>query len=80
MPFDLMEVCKRDGEETFAGRCGNDEDAPVSWRSSSLFEAIAASGVERLPAERRYARCERSLRDGITVDDRDWATLQELLA
>jgi LDH2 family malate/lactate/ureidoglycolate dehydrogenase len=49
-------------------------------RIEGLFEAVAASGVERLPAERRYARREQSLRDGITVSDRDWATLQGLLA
>ena len=49
-------------------------------RIEGLFEAVAASGVERLPAERRYARRQRSLRDGITVSDRDWAILQELLA
>jgi hypothetical protein len=49
-------------------------------RIESLFEAIAASGVERLPAERRYARREQSLRDGILVSDRDWAILQKLLA
>ena len=48
-------------------------------RIEGLFEAIAASGVERLPAERRYARREQSLRDGISVSDRDWAALQELL-
>jgi LDH2 family malate/lactate/ureidoglycolate dehydrogenase len=48
-------------------------------RIESLFEAVAASGVERLPAERRYARRERSLRDGVVVTDRDWAMLQELL-
>jgi hypothetical protein len=30
-------------------------------------------------AERRYARRERSLRDGVVVTDRDWAMLQELL-
>jgi delta1-piperideine-2-carboxylate reductase len=49
-------------------------------RIESLFDALAASGVEHLPAERRYARREQSLRDGITMSDRDWATLQELLA
>lgn len=49
-------------------------------RIESLFEAIAASGVERLPAERRYARREQALRDGIAVSDRDWAILHELLA
>jgi delta1-piperideine-2-carboxylate reductase len=49
-------------------------------RIEGLFEAVVASGVERLPAERRYAQREQSLRDGITVTDRDWATLQELLA
>jgi delta1-piperideine-2-carboxylate reductase len=48
-------------------------------RIESLFAALAESGVERLPAERRYARRERALRDGIAVRDRDWARLQELL-
>jgi LDH2 family malate/lactate/ureidoglycolate dehydrogenase len=47
-------------------------------RIESLFEAIAASGVERLPAERRSARCEQALRDGIPVSDRDWAILRKL--
>ena len=46
----------------------------------SLFEAIAASGVDRLAAERRYARREQTLRDGISVSDREWATLHQLLA
>jgi LDH2 family malate/lactate/ureidoglycolate dehydrogenase len=32
-----------------------------------------------MPAERRYARREQSLRDGIPVSNRDWTTLQELL-
>jgi delta1-piperideine-2-carboxylate reductase len=36
-------------------------------RIEALFEAVVASGVERLPAERRYARRQQSLRDGITV-------------
>jgi delta1-piperideine-2-carboxylate reductase len=49
-------------------------------RIEDLFEAVTASGVERLPADRRHAQRQRSLRDGITVSDRDWATLQELLA
>lgn len=48
-------------------------------RIESLFAAIAESGVERLPAERRYARRERALRDGIALSDRDWTRLQELL-
>jgi hypothetical protein len=39
-------------------------------RIESLFDALAASGVEHLPAERRYALREQSLRDGITVSDR----------
>jgi delta1-piperideine-2-carboxylate reductase len=34
-------------------------------RIESLFEAIKASGVERLPADRRYAVREQSLRNGI---------------
>jgi delta1-piperideine-2-carboxylate reductase len=49
-------------------------------RIENLFEALAASGIERLPAERRYARRQQSLREGIMVSDRNWATLQELLA
>src|SRR6516165_6259255 len=49
-------------------------------RIESLFEAIAGSGVERLPAERRYSRREQALRVGVPVSDRDWATLQKLLA
>ena len=49
-------------------------------RIESLFEAITASGVERLPAERRYARRKQALRDGIEVSDGDWARLHELLA
>jgi len=49
-------------------------------RIEGLFEAVAASGVDRLPAERRYARREQSLRNGITVSNHDWAILQELLA
>jgi delta1-piperideine-2-carboxylate reductase len=49
-------------------------------RIEGLFAAIAESGVERLPAERRYARREQALRDGIALSDRDWARLQELLA
>ena len=47
-------------------------------RIEGLFEAVVASGIERLPADRRYARRQQSLRDGITVSDRDWAILQEL--
>ncbi|HJU16915.1 MAG TPA: Ldh family oxidoreductase [Stellaceae bacterium] len=49
-------------------------------RIESLFEAIAGSGVERLPAERRYSRRKQALRDGIPVSDCDWATIQNLLA
>jgi delta1-piperideine-2-carboxylate reductase len=46
----------------------------------SLFAALAASGVERLPAERRYARRELALRDGIAVDGDQWARLRDRLA
>ena len=49
-------------------------------RIESLFAAITASGVERLPAERRYAQRECSLRRGIVLSDRNWAILQRLLA
>ena len=49
-------------------------------RIEGLFAAIAESGVSRLPADRRYARREQALRDGITVSDRNWAKLQTLLA
>jgi delta1-piperideine-2-carboxylate reductase len=48
-------------------------------RVEGLFAAIAESGVERLPADRRYRRREQALREGINVSDRDWATLQDLL-
>jgi len=48
-------------------------------RIESLFAAIADSGVSRLPAERRYAQRDRSLRDGIALSDRQAASLQELL-
>jgi delta1-piperideine-2-carboxylate reductase len=48
-------------------------------RIESLFTAIADSGVSRLPAERRYAQRERSLRDGIVLSDRQSAGLLELL-
>jgi delta1-piperideine-2-carboxylate reductase len=48
-------------------------------RVEGLFAAIAESGVERLPADRRYRRREQALRGEINVSDRDWATLQELL-
>jgi LDH2 family malate/lactate/ureidoglycolate dehydrogenase len=51
----------------------------ISSGSRACSRQLAASGVERLPAERRYARRERSLRDGVVVTDRDWAMLQELL-
>jgi delta1-piperideine-2-carboxylate reductase len=49
-------------------------------RIGSLFAAIAASGVNRLPAERRYARRKQALRGGIPVGDHDWVTIQNLLA
>jgi len=49
-------------------------------RIEGLFEAIAASGVDRLPAERRYLRRDQALRDGISVSNRNWTTLHELLA
>jgi delta1-piperideine-2-carboxylate reductase len=45
-------------------------------RIERLFAAVTESGVERLPAERRYAQRERSLRQGIVVSDRNWAMLQ----
>jgi delta1-piperideine-2-carboxylate reductase len=48
-------------------------------RVESLFAAIADSGVERLPAERRYARRERVLRDGIVINNDQWLRLHELL-
>jgi delta1-piperideine-2-carboxylate reductase len=49
-------------------------------RIEALFAAIAESGVERLPADRRYAQRERSLRHGIMISDRNWAMLQGFLA
>ena len=49
-------------------------------RIESLFEAIAGSGVERLPAERRYSRREQALRVGVPVSDLDWATSYSILS
>jgi delta1-piperideine-2-carboxylate reductase len=49
-------------------------------RIENLFAAVADSGVERLPADRRYAERERSQRGGILVSDRNWAMLQRFLA
>jgi delta1-piperideine-2-carboxylate reductase len=49
-------------------------------RIETLFAAIAESGVERLPADRRYARREHSLRHGILVSDHNRGMLQRLLA
>jgi delta1-piperideine-2-carboxylate reductase len=48
-------------------------------RIEGLFAAIAESGVERLPAERRYAQRERAVRDGIVLSDRNRAILRDLL-
>lgn len=48
-------------------------------RIEGLFAAIAESGISRLPAERRYARREKVLRNGIPINDRDWVKLQELV-
>ena len=55
-------------------------DSRYFERIETLFAAIAESGVARLPAEHRYLRREQTLRAGISVSDRDWAKLQELLA
>lgn len=55
-------------------------DSRYFERIETLFAAIAESGVERLPAERRYAQRERALREGIALSDRDRAMLQQLLA
>jgi delta1-piperideine-2-carboxylate reductase len=49
-------------------------------RIESLFAALEESGVTRLPADRRYARRERSLRDGIVLSGRQRTQLDELLA
>lgn len=48
-------------------------------RIEGLFAAIAESGSERLPADRRYRRRELALREGIDVSDRDWGIVQDLL-
>src|SRR5205085_6867955 len=40
-------------------------------RIEGLFEAVVASGVERLPAERRYALRQLSFRACFTVRDTD---------
>jgi delta1-piperideine-2-carboxylate reductase len=49
-------------------------------RIEGLFTALRESGVSRLPADRRYARRERALRDGIALSDRQRAQLEELLS
>jgi delta1-piperideine-2-carboxylate reductase len=49
-------------------------------RIELLLEHIAASGVERLPAEHRYECRERTLREGIAVSDQKWTKLHDLLA
>jgi delta1-piperideine-2-carboxylate reductase len=49
-------------------------------RIEGLFTALAESGVTRLPADRRYARRERSLRHGIELSEHQRAQLNELLA
>ena len=55
-------------------------ESGYSRRIEGLFAALIESGVERLPAERRYARRDRSLREGVRVSDANWAKLRELLA
>jgi len=52
---------------------------PPGVRSAEILLAIAESGVERLPAQRRYTRREQALQHGIPVSDRDCAKLRELL-
>jgi len=47
-------------------------------RVEGLFAAIAESGVERLPADRRYRRRELALREGVNISDRDWEILVDL--
>jgi delta1-piperideine-2-carboxylate reductase len=49
-------------------------------RIESLFAAITESGVTRLPADHRYARRERSLRDGIELAEHYQVHLRDLLA
>lgn len=48
-------------------------------RIEALFAALAESGVGRLPADRRHARRERALRDGIALSPHDRAMLDRLL-
>ena len=49
-------------------------------RIESLLAARAESGVTRLPADRRYARREHSLRHGIVLSDHHRAQFEALLA
>jgi delta1-piperideine-2-carboxylate reductase len=49
-------------------------------RIESLFAALLDSGVARLPADHRYVRRERSLREGIALSERHRAELAELLS
>lgn len=48
-------------------------------RIEDLFTAVAESGSERLPADRRYRRRELARHEGVNVSDRDWRILQDLL-
>ena len=76
----MLQVADADAGRLAAGA----EENPISRLCgviiSFVFAALAESGVERLPAERRYARREQALRDGIAVSDDQWARLRELLA
>ena len=50
-------------------------------RIESLLRRSPKAASNGFPAERRYARREQALRDGIAiVSDRSWAQLRELLA
>lgn len=47
-------------------------------RVEVLFDQLAASGVSRLPAERRYRQRARSIEKGIEIADDDWTLLKGL--
>jgi delta1-piperideine-2-carboxylate reductase len=47
-------------------------------RVEALFDQLAASGVSRLPAERRYRRRALANEHGIEIGADDWKLLEEL--
>lgn len=51
---------------------------PFAARVEELVSHLRDAGVERLPADRRYAHRRKAERDGIPLDDTDFARLKAL--